>query len=196
MTANKPSQKSRVMASPPSRTLSQKSRVMPSPPSLSQKSRVMASPPSLSQKSRVMASPPSLSQKSRVMPSPPSLSQKSRVMPSPPSLSQKSRVMASPPSLRPHGDGLHELSRGGADPYRLSPHVGEDPPLLRTRGYVILRGNWGGSVGSAFDSGLIPLLVRVPPAELNILAFPPVLRDWVIKGLGMSSLVYATGHIN
>ena len=24
---------------------------------------------------------------------------------------------------------------------------------------------------------------------------PPVLRDWVIKGLGMSSLVYATGHI-
>ena len=36
---------------------------------------------------------------------------------------------------------------------------------------------------------------RVPPAELNILAFPPVLRDWEIKGLGMSSLVYATGHI-
>ena len=35
----------------------------------------------------------------------------------------------------------------------------------------------------------------VPPAELNISAFPPVLRDWVIKGLGMSSLVYATGHI-
>ena len=27
------------------------------------------------------------------------------------------------------------------------------------------------------------------------LTFPPVLRDWVIKGLGMSSLVYATGHI-
>ena len=25
--------------------------------------------------------------------------------------------------------------------------------------------------------------------------FPPVLRDWVIKGLGMPSLVYATGHI-
>ena len=38
-------------------------------------------------------------------------------------------------------------------------------------------------------------LVRVPPAELNISAFPPVLRDWVIKGRGMSSLVYATGHI-
>ena len=39
------------------------------------------------------------------------------------------------------------------------------------------------------------LSVRVPPVELNISAFPPVLRDWVIKGLGMSSLVYATGHI-
>ena len=39
------------------------------------------------------------------------------------------------------------------------------------------------------------LSVRVPPAELNISDFPPVLRDWVIKGLGMSSLVYATGHI-
>ena len=25
--------------------------------------------------------------------------------------------------------------------------------------------------------------------------FSPVLRDWEIKGLGMSSLVYATGHI-
>ena len=39
------------------------------------------------------------------------------------------------------------------------------------------------------------LSVRVPPTELNISAFPPVLRDWEIKGLGMSSLVYATGHI-
>ena len=40
------------------------------------------------------------------------------------------------------------------------------------------------------------LSVRVPPAELNISAFPPVLRDWVIKGLiGLSSLVYATGNI-
>ena len=27
------------------------------------------------------------------------------------------------------------------------------------------------------------------------LTFPQVLRDWVIKGLGMSSLVCATGHI-
>ena len=39
------------------------------------------------------------------------------------------------------------------------------------------------------------LSVRVPPAELNISAFPLELRNWVIKGLGMSSLVYATGHI-
>ena len=39
------------------------------------------------------------------------------------------------------------------------------------------------------------MLVRVPPAELNISAFPPVLHNWVIKSLSMSSLVYATGHI-
>ena len=39
------------------------------------------------------------------------------------------------------------------------------------------------------------LSVRVPPTELNILAFLPVLRDLVTKGLGMSSLVSATGHI-
>ena len=37
------------------------------------------------------------------------------------------------------------------------------------------------------------LSIRVPPVELNISAFPPVLCDRVIKG--MSSLVYATGHI-
>ena len=33
------------------------------------------------------------------------------------------------------------------------PPVGRRSPLLRTRGYVILWGNRGGSVGSAFDSG-------------------------------------------
>ena len=33
------------------------------------------------------------------------------------------------------------------------PTVGRRSPLLRTRGYVILRGHRGGSVGSAFDSG-------------------------------------------
>ena len=75
------------------------------------------------------------------------------------------------------------------------PPVGRRSPLLRTQGYVILRGNRSGSVGSAFDSGPKVLSVRVPPAELNISAFPPVLRHWVIKGLGMFSLVYATGHI-
>ena len=32
-------------------------------------------------------------------------------------------------------------------------------------------------------------------AGLNISVFPPVLRDWVIKGLSMYSRVYATGHI-
>ena len=37
------------------------------------------------------------------------------------------------------------------------------------------------------------LSVRV--ARTEIFRFPPVLRDWVIKGLGMSSRVHATGHI-
>ena len=31
--------------------------------------------------------------------------------------------------------------------------------------------------------------------KMNISAFPPVPHDWVIKGLGMSSRVCATGHI-
>ena len=34
-----------------------------------------------------------------------------------------------------------------------------------------------------------------PTCETKHFGFPPVLRDWEIKGLGMSSLVYATGHI-
>ena len=37
------------------------------------------------------------------------------------------------------------------------------------------------------------LSVRVL-AGLNISVFPPGLRDWVIKGLGMYSCVYATGQ--
>ena len=32
-------------------------------------------------------------------------------------------------------------------------------------------------------------------AGSNISVSPPVIRDWAIKGLGMSSLVYVTGHI-
>ena len=43
--------------------------------------------------------------------------------------------------------------------------------------------------------GDTPLGVRVL-AVLNISDSPPqCLRDWVIKGLGMHSRVYATGHI-
>ena len=64
------------------------------------------------------------------------------------------------------------------------PQLGEDPPPpVEDPGLCDPLGNRGGSVGSTFDSG--------PMCS----AFPPVLRDWVIKGLGMSSLVYATGHI-
>ena len=74
------------------------------------------------------------------------------------------------------------------------PPVGRRSPLLRTRGNVILWEKRGGSV-IARSTRTDVLSVRDPPAELNISAFPPVLRDWVIKGLGMSSLVYAAGHI-
>ena len=35
-----------------------------------------------------------------------------------------------------------------------------------------------------------------PTRGTELFGFPPsVVHDWVIKGLGMSSLVYATGHI-
>ena len=61
------------------------------------------------------------------------------------------------------------------------PPVGRRSPLLRTRDYVVLPGNRGGSVGSAFNSG--PMCCRVPPVEH--FGFLPVLHDWVIKGLGI-----------
>ena len=72
------------------------------------------------------------------------------------------------------------------------PPVGRRSPLLRTRGYVILRRSRDGSVGSAFDCE--PMYCRFQSSRGRTRS-PPVLRDWVIKGLGMSSLVYATGHI-
>ena len=57
-----------------------------------------------------------------------------------------------------------------------------------------LRENWGGSVGSAFDPDQC-VVGSSPTCGTEHFGFPPVLRDWVIKGLGMSSVVYATGHI-
>ena len=51
--------------------------------------------------------------------------------------------------LSAHGDGLLVTWRGCSLP--TIPQLGEDPPLLRTRGYVILRGSRDGSVGSALD---------------------------------------------
>ena len=88
-------------------------------------------------------------------------------------------------------------SRGGAVLYWLYiPPVGRRSPLLRTRGYVILRGNWGGSVGSAFDSG--PMCCR----------FESHLRNWTFRlspqcsATGKSkalvcpaSIICVTGHI-
>ena len=56
-----------------------------------------------------------------------------------------------------------------------------------------------GSVsGRALDIGLIGVSTcgfESHQGPFHSLTFPPVLRDWVIKGLGMSSLLYATGHI-
>ena len=49
-----------------------------------------------------------------------------------------------------------------------------------------------------FDFGLISVSTcgfESHQGPFRSLTFPPVLRDWVIKGFGMSSLVYATGHI-
>ena len=65
---------------------------------------------------------------------------------------------------------------------------------------VYLGFRWGrGSVsGRALDFGLIGVSTcgfESHQGPFRSLTFPPVLRDWVIKGLGMSSLVYATGHI-
>ena len=65
----------------------------------------------------------------------------------------------------------------------------EDPGLCDPLEYP------GGSVGSEFNS--VPMYCRFE-SHLRNWTFrlsPPVLRDWVIKGLGMSSLVYVTGHI-
>ena len=75
------------------------------------------------------------------------------------------------------------------------PPVGRRSPLLRIQGYVILWENRGGSVGSAFDSGLMCCRFESHLRNWTFWLSPPVLRDWVIKGLGISSLVYATGHI-
>ena len=53
------------------------------------------------------------------------------------------------PVCRPHGDGLLVAGLFFTD----YPPSWEKIPLLRTRGYVILWENRGGSVGSTFDSG-------------------------------------------
>ena len=60
------------------------------------------------------------------------------------------------------------------------------------------RGSRGSVSGRALDFGLIGVSTcgfGSHQGPFRSLTFPPVLRDWVIKGFGMSSLVYATGHI-
>ena len=61
-----------------------------------------------------------------------------------------------------------------------------------------VRGSRGSVSGRALDSGLIGVSTcgfESHQGPFRSLTFPPVLRDWVMKGLGMSSLVYATGRI-
>ena len=66
------------------------------------------------------------------------------------------------------------------------PQLGEDPgPPVEDSGLCDPPGEPGWQ--------RVRLSVRVL-AGLNISPPPPLLRDWVIKGHGMSSLVYATGH--
>ena len=92
---------------------------------------------------------------------------------------------------RPHGDGLLVAGLFFTDyppSWEKIPPV-EDPGLCDPPGEPGWLSWWHVRLWTDV------LSVRVPPAELNISAFPPVLRDWVTKGLGMSSLVYATGHI-
>ena len=53
-----------------------------------------------------------------------------------------------------------------------------------------------GSVGSAWTPTRC-VVASSPTRRTEHFGFPPVLRDWVglIQGLGMSSRIYATGHI-
>ena len=64
--------------------------------------------------------------------------------------------------------------------------------------HVVSAGGSGSVSGRALDFGLIGVSTcgfESHQGPFRSLTFPPVLRDWVTKGLGMSSLVYVTGHI-
>ena len=93
--------------------------------------------------------------------------------------------------MRPHGEGLLVAGLFFTD----YPPSWEKIPPVEDLGLCDLLGEPGWLSWYHVRLWTDVLSVRVPPVELNISAFPPVLRDWVIKGLGMSSLVYATGHI-
>ena len=68
--------------------------------------------------------------------------------------------------------------------YQLSPQLGEDPPPpVEDPAICDPPGKPGWLVGSAFDCE--PMCCRFESSRGCTFRFPPVLRDWVLKGLGM-----------
>ena len=66
------------------------------------------------------------------------------------------------------------------------------PPPLKTRG-IVDPSTYCGHCGLVGDSGLTGRRFKSALCR-NTLTFPPVVHDWVTKGLGMSSCVCATGR--
>ena len=70
------------------------------------------------------------------------------------------------------------------------------PPIVccgLIRGCTLKQG--GARMAQLVVHSLWAIVGSSPTRGTEHFGFPPVLRDWVIKGLGMSSRVYATGHI-
>ena len=71
--------------------------------------------------------------------------------------------------------------------------------ILYLKVKAIFRKTWGGGLVGWWLAYLIvdqQVISQSPPrtGKLTTLTFPPVVHDWVIKGLGMSSRVCVTGH--
>ena len=102
---------------------------------------------------------------------------------------QTREVKTPPPPRAPpptaYGPGMVLLHRLSITPHDLTFFLGG-------------AGGRGSVSGRALDFRLIGVSTcgfESYQGPFRSLTFPPVLRDWVIKGHGMSSLVYATGHI-